>query len=67
MCIRDRDGRWMRKGECSISAIEPSMGDGARSAPNGSQSTTRPSSTTAVNAPQCASEGWRVRVKGGTA
>jgi len=41
-------GRPMRSGECTISGMASSMFDGAGSRANGSQPTTRPSSTSAV-------------------
>src|SRR5262245_18063690 len=55
-------GRAMRNGECTISGMASSMFDGAGSRANGSQPTTRPSSTSAVKAPQWASWGKRATV-----
>ena len=55
-------GRAMRSGECTISGIDLSMSDGAGSRANGSQPTRRPSSTSAVKAPQWASDGKRATV-----
>ena len=55
-------GRAMRNGECTMAGIACSMGDGAGSWANGSQPTTRPSSTRALKAPQWASEGKRSSV-----
>ena len=52
-------GRAMRSGECTMPGIASSMCEGTGSRPNGSHATRRPSSTTALNAPQCASEGKR--------
>src|SRR5262249_49715308 len=58
-------GRAMRNGECTISGMASSMFDGAGSRANGSQPTTRPSSTSAVKAPQWASWGKRATVMAG--
>src|SRR5882724_7239986 len=58
-------GRAMRSGECTISGIASIMLDGAGSRANGSQPTSRPFSTSAVKAPQWASDGKRATVMGG--
>ncbi len=57
-------GRAIRSGECTIAGIASSIGEGAGSRANGSQATTRPSSTRAVKAPQCARDGKRPTVMG---
>jgi hypothetical protein len=55
-------GRAMRSGECTISGMASSMFEGAGSRANGSQPITRPFSTSAVKAPQWASDGKRATV-----
>ncbi len=52
-------GRATRKPEWTIAGIAASIGDGAGSRAKGSQRSTRPSSTTAVKAPQWTSDGKR--------
>src|SRR5262245_44820230 len=58
-------GRATRNGECTISGMASIMLDGAGSRANGSTPTSRPFSTSAVKAPQWASDGKRARVMGG--
>jgi hypothetical protein len=55
-------GRAMRSGEWTISGMAAIMFEGAGSRAKGSQPITRPFSTSAVKAPQWASDGKRATV-----